>query len=329
MNRMFWMLAAAGLAVCVQAVTLQANKPLPGPYASQADAPQSFVVEAAQLEASSTAIFSAVLAFTLPSETPAYDSAVKQSKLAIVADTTGELLVADAETQGWKRSGYVAAANVPVNVRAVGRLASGTLTFTVTFSAEGTEPKTLTVRAPASGAGFSALTFEGEGTAQDITLARVSESILPSEENGTQNEAAVAHYVAWLNDAQKGGAFAADASGELLQNAFAMNAGAAPALAITAFDPVSGLLTVKGLAGADGAQTALDLKKIYGTLTLITAQTLGGEQTVTRVNIASGADDAQLVRVPVPEDARFIKASVSVTPPPSGAPVAEGTPVTE
>lgn len=315
--------ALAGVAL---AGTVAPNTPYAGPIKSTGDEATLTIDGTPSVGSATTMVLTAQLTFTLPSESPAYDAEVQASKLAITADTDGAILVADGTTGAWVPSGYTVADGGSVQMRAEGKLnKDGKLAFKVTFSPvvaaanSAIDPatiKTVTVVSPAAATTLSKFAFSGEGETAALTLALVDIAILPpASDGGTQDSKQVEKYVAWLNDEAKGGALAADASDGDKQDAFAMNAGGVPSLTITAIDPAAGTITVKGsYAAAEGEAQTVDLKAINGVLTIASCESLGGTETIQKVNI-SAATDGPAVVIPYPEGARFVKAAVSVNPP--------------
>lgn len=311
--------------VAFAADALLPNKPYAGSIKSTGDEATLTIDGTPSVGEATTMVLTAQLTFTLPSESPAYDDEVRASKLAITADTDGAIWVADGTTSAWVPSGYTVADGGSVQMRAEGKLNSeNKLAFTVTFSPvaaanSAIDPaavKTVTVVSPAAAeTTLSKFAFSGEGETAALTLALVDTDILPpASDGGTQDSKLVEKYVAWLNDEAKGGALAADATDGDKQDAFAMNAGGKPSLTIKAIDPAAGTITVKGSYTAAGDEETVDLKAINGVLTIASCESLGGTETIQKVNI-SAATDGSAVVIPYPEGARFVKAAVSVNPP--------------
>lgn len=316
---------AAGVAVAAEVIP---NKPYDGPIKCEGSKITSLTISGSpSIQKGTTLLLTAQMTFTLPTEKPAYDEEVRASKLAITADPDGTLLVADGNTSDWVRSGYTVADGGSVMMRAEGKLnaesnnAESKLVFTVTFSPvaaanSAVDPaavKTVEVVSPASETTLSGFTFTGEGETSALTLGLVDMAILPPAADKAQDPALVEKYVAWLNDEAKGGALAADAKDAEKQDAFAMNVGGTPSLAIAAIDPETRKISVVGsYAAADGVQKPVDLAKINGVLTISSQEELGGEAVVQRVDVAAGAGET--VTVTFPEKARFVKAAVSVNP---------------
>lgn len=316
---------AAGVAVAAEVLP---NKPYDGPITCEGSETSLTISGSPSIQAGTTLLLTAQMTFTLPTEKPAYDEEVRASKLAITADTDGTILVADGNTSDWVRSGYTVADGGSVMMRAEGKLNENELAFKVTFSPiaaanSAVDPaavKTVSVVSPASASlaatetKLNKFVFSGEGETSALTLGLVDMAILPpAAEGSTQDPALVEKYVAWLNDEAKGGALAADAKDAEKQDAFAMNVGGTPSLAIAAIDPETRKISVVGsYAAADGVQKPVDLAKINGVLTISSQEELGGEAVVQRVDVAAGAGET--VTVTFPEKARFVKAAVSVNP---------------
>lgn len=301
---LFGFVSLALLPLC--AADFAINTPYPGPVTSENDT--KTLAAAATVGDTQTLVLSATLTFTLPSETPAY-SEVTSEKLAIAADTDGTILVADAGANeasgGWIRTGCQVTADSPVAIKAVGKTVDGKLTFDVTVGTA----EAVTVTSPAGGNALSTLSFTGEGSASDITLALVDTAIIPAPDGGTQDAGQVAKYVEWLNDT--GSAMSDVTDTEALADAFAMNVGGTPKLEITAINVEEGTITVKG--SCDGATAPL--KTINGKLYITYAETLSGTPKSQVAEITVQTEEATTITLP--EGARFVKAHVALTPPPA------------
>ncbi len=166
---------------------------------------------------------------------------------------------------------------------------------------------------------LSEVCLEGEGKAEGLALAHVPTGILPSDPGmGSQDPARVAKYAAWLNAADKGGAMASASDAER-SDAFAMNVGGKPSLAITAVEPRPDgtvVLTVKGsYAKAGEGEAEAPLKAINGMVYVTYAGTLDGEPKVESFEVTVAPDGSEQLTIPADKGARFLKASVSfVTP---------------
>lgn len=309
--------------------TLVLNKPMAEEIVCDNESKTFALAEEATVQAASTVVLTGELTFFLPTEDPAYDNEAANSKLLISVDSQGEIIVANAAEGGkWEHTGYLVTDGTTVAVRAVGCLSEGALCFTVTISPKAAEAgsavdsaaaKTVEVVSPASGSALAGLCFSGVGSASGVTLALVDPGILPpAADGGTQNAALVEKYVAWANDPEKGGALGEGATAEAQQNAFAMNVGGTPSLTITAIDPTERTVTITGSYAAAEGETAVDLKTINGVLTLASRETLSGSETLRQIDVSAAAN-GKAVKVPFPEEARFVKAAVSVNPPADAA----------
>ena len=333
MKRRCIVVALLGLACpAFAADSISPNTKFAGPVACTNTTEEITIDGGTVASTASTIVFSATLTFTLPSETPDYGDAVKESKLAIVADTTGELMVADGSSGSWKRSDFKVKADTPVSVKAVGTQndTGEKLTFAVTFSADGMESKTVEVTAPQEGEAFTTLVCEGEGSAQDMMLAVVSTDFLPATkgEDGSEKQDAelVARYAEWKSDESLGGALPDGLSTEQTQNAFAMNAPGVPSLSIIKIDTANGKVTLRGSVETTAGDETLPLPKINGVLSLYSKEKLSDEWTAHLVKIDGSS--GELICVPIPDGARFAKASVSLATP-ENAGTLDGTPENE
>lgn len=301
------------------AETLKVNQTLEGPLTNADDTTTTVTItDASAITKGATTVLEATLSFTLPSADPVFSETVTSDDRLVIAakaDGTG-LLVSDAE--GWATLGVLVSENTPVAVRAEATLADGGSSVQYLVTAGGTS---VTVKRP-NAAAPEAIALEGVGSASALALKQVSTAVLPPAPDGSQNAALVDSYVAWENDATKGGALDANATDAERQNAFAMNVGGTPKLEIVAIDTAKRTVTVKGsytVAAAGGTQTlaeptTADLTAINGVLTVTAQDTLSGAKTTYKVDVTAG--DGQLVQVPFPnETARFVKATVDVYAP--------------
>lgn len=329
------LLATALLAAAAAfAETLTVNQTLAGSLINTDDTTTTVTItDASAITEGATTVLEATLSFTLPSADPVFTETVTSDDRLVIAakaDGTG-LLVSDAE--GWAPLGVSVSENTPVAVRAEATLAAdGTsVQYLVTAGKQ-----SVTVKRPNGATAPTAIALEGVGSASALALKQVSTAVLPPAPGSVQDAALVDSYVAWENDADKGGALkgATDAA---KQNAFAMNVGGTPKLEIVAIDTANRTVTVKGsytAAAAGGTQalsepTTADLTDINGVLTVTAQDTLSGEKTTYKVDVTAG--DGELVKVPFPnETTRFVKATVDVYAPAGvvAAPI-EGTPVPE
>lgn len=302
------------------AETLKVNQTLEGLLTNADDTTTTVTItDASAIAEGATTVLEATLSFTLPSADPVFSETVTSDDRLVIAakaDGTG-LLVSDAE--GWASLGVSVSENTPVAVRAEATLAADGTSVQYRVTAGGTS---VTVKRP-NAAAPEAIALEGVGSASALALKQVSTAVLPpAPEGSVQDAALVDRYVAWENDATKGGALDANATDAERQNAFAMNVGGTPKLEIVAIDTANRTVTVKGsytVAAAGGTQTlaeptTADLTAINGVLTVTAQDTLSGAKTTYKVDVTAG--DGELVKVPFPnETARFVKATVDVYAP--------------
>lgn len=262
-------------------------------------------------------VLSADIVFTIPSESPDYDT-VKEEKLALVADTDGTILIADAAQNegagGWAKTTVKTDGVKPIAVYAEGQLKDGALVFAVKLNNGDT---TYEVKAPATGATLAAVQTVGEGTVSNLSIALVDTAILPGSANEPQSPELIQDYVTWLNESTKGGAMTGDdVSSEALANAFAMNTSGTPALEIVAIDPINRKVTLKGSTTTNEGTADVSLSSIYGTIYLSWTDALNGQVTVSKVEANTvDPNDANAIVIDFPEGAKFIKAAVSLKAP--------------
>ena len=305
----------AALPVCAQSYDLVVNEPGKGPFENK----QELSISPVSVEGGMTVLLDATMTFTLPSEDSATPSA--EDKISIMANKDGEILVSNGNA--WAKSGVTVKDNESKHVKiATVQETDGKLSFDVTIDGMA-EP--LRVAATGTGNSFGTLAFEGEGSVTNVAVAAVPTAILPAPEGGTQDAGLVSDYVTWLNTADKGGAMPEGSSNDELSDAFAMNVGGTPSLAITAITPPTdgqaGSITVAGSyipASADGTATQAEatpapLSAINGTLYITYASELGGKATTQEVEITAG--DGETKTIELPEGAIFVKARVALTPP--------------
>lgn len=316
--------------------TLKVNQTLEGPLTNADDTTTEVKIDGASaITKGATTVLEATLSFTLPSADPDFGTTVTEAdRLVIAAKADGSgLLVSDAE--GWATLGVSVFENTPVAVRAEATLAAGGSSVQYRVSAG---EQSVTVTRPNDAKAPEVITLEGVGSASALALKQVSTGVLPpAPEGSVQDAELVDSYVAWENDADKGGALDANATDEERQNAFAMNVGGTPKLEIVAIDTANRTVTVKGsytAAAAGGTQalsepTTADLKAINGVLTVTAQDTLSGAKTTYKVDVTAG--DGELIKVPFPNaTARFVKATVDVyAPADAAADPIKGTPVPE
>lgn len=317
--------------------TLTVNQTLSGPLINTDDTTTTVTITGASAIAEgATTVLEATLRFTLPSADPVFSETVDPAdRLVIAAKADGSgLLVSDAGAWTTLALGVPLSENTPVAVRAEATLAADGTSVQYLVTAGGTS---VTVTRPNGAAAPAAIALEGVGSASALALKQVSTGVLPPAPDGSVQDAAlVDSYVAWENDADKGGALK-DATDEERQNAFAMNVGGTPKLEIVAIDTAKRTVTVKGshtVAAAGGTQTlaeptTADLTAINGVLTVTAQDTLSGAKTTYKVDVTAG--DGELVKVRFPNaTARFVKATVDVyAPADAAADPIEGTPVSE
>lgn len=269
------------------------------------------------VQSGAVTVLSADIVFTIPSESPDYE-AVKGEKLALVADTDGTILIADAAQNegagGWARTDVTTDGVKSIAVYAEGQLQNGSLVFAVKLNNGDT---TYEVKAPDTDATLAAVQTVGEGTVSNLSIALVDTAILPGSANEPQSPELIEHYVTWLNESTKGGAMTgADVSSEALADAFAMNTSGTPALEIVAIDPINRKVTLKGSTTTNEGTTDVSLSSIYGTIYLSWTDALNGQVTVSKVEASTvDPNDANAIVVDFPEGAKFIKAAVSLKAP--------------
>lgn len=309
----------AALPVCAQA-TYDLVVNAPAIKDTLEDKQELSISPVVTVEGGKTVLLDATMTFTLPSEELETPSA--EDKISIAVRPSGMIVVSDGTE--WKDTGVTVKDNDSKHVKiATVQETDGKLSFDVTIDGMA-EP--LRVAATGTGNSFGTLAFEGEGSVTNVAVAAVPTAILPAPEGGSQDAALVSKYVTWLNDADKGGAMPEGASDTALSDAFAMNVGGTPSLAITAITPPvegqPGSITVAGSyvpVSADGTATQAEakpapLKAINGTLYITYASELGGEAKTQAVEI-SAADDGETETIELPKGAVFVKARVALTQP--------------
>ena len=305
----------AALPVCAQA-TYDLVVNAPAIKDTLEDKQELSISPVVTVEGGMTVLLDATMTFTLPSEDSATPSA--EDKISIMANKDGEILISNGTA--WAKSGVTVKDNESKHVKIATVQKDGKLAFDVTI-----DDKTVTVAPTADGTEFSTLAFEGEGSVTNVAVAAVPTAILPAPEGGTQDAELVSDYVTWLNDADKGGAMPEGSSETELSDAFAMNVGGTPSLAITAITPPTdgqaGSITVAGSyvpASADGTAVQAEaqpapLNAINGTLYITYASELNGEAKTQAVKIS--AADGETKTVTLPKGAVFVKARVALTQP--------------
>lgn len=270
-------------------------------------------------EGGMTVLLDATMTFTLPSEK--LEAPSEEDKISIAVTPDGMIVVSNGTA--WAETGVTVADNESKHVKIATVQGGDSLAFDVSIDGRA-EP--LRVAATGTGTSFGTLAFEGDGSVTGLAVAAVPTAILPAPEGGSQDAALVSKYVTWLNAADKGGAMPEGASDTALSDAFAMNVGGTPSLAITAITPPTdgqaGSITVAGSyvpASADGTAVQAEaqpapLDAINGTLYITYASELGGKATTKKVEI-SAADDETKTVITLPEGAVFVKARVALTQP--------------
>lgn len=263
-------------------------------------------VAAAQGE---TAVLDAVMTFSRPTEPLETPSA--EDLLALAANPEGQVVVYDGTA--WKPTG----ATVPE---------TGEATLAVRIVASVSDAPCFKVKVgtaeevivPAKKVAVSTLLFDGEGSATQVAVATVTTAILPpAAEGGAQDEALVEKYAAWAQDAEKGGAMAGASDAEK-SDAFAMNVGGKPTLAVTAIEPQADgavRIAVKGAYEKGGAVADAPLGAIHGTLYATYAETLGGAAKTEAFAVTVAADGTATFTVPAEKKARFLRARVALAKP--------------
>ena len=303
----------AALPVCAQSYDLTVNAPATSDKLEDA---QELSISPVSVDGGMTVLFDATMTFTLPSEE--LDAPSMEDKISIAVDKDGNVVVSNGST--WEKSGVMVKDSESKHVKIATVQKDGKLAFDVTI-----DDKTVTVAPTADGTEFSTLAFEGEGSVTNVAVAAVPTAILPAPDGGSQDAGLVSDYVTWLNTADKGGAMPEGSSNDALSDAFAMNVGGTPSLAITAITPPAegqaGSITVAGSyipASVDGTATQAEaqpapLNAINGTLYITYASELGGTATTQAVEITAG--DGETKTVTLPEGAVFVKARVALMKP--------------
>ena len=294
----------AALPVCAQeAYDLVVNAPATTEALKDA---QELSISPVSVEGGMTVLLDATMTFTLPSEELEAPSA--EDKISIAVRPSGMIVVSDGTT--WEDSGVTVKDNESKHVKIVTVQGGDSLSFDVTIDGMA-EP--LRVAASGTGTSFGTLAFEGEGSVTDVAVAAVPTAILPAPEGGSQDAGLVSDYVTWLNAADKGGAMPEGSSNDELSDAFAMNVGGTPSLAITDIDVAARTITVVGSYAKGEGEEAVDMSAINGTIYLTYASELGGQATTAKAEVSVQPDKTAVVNLP--EGAIFVKARVALTPP--------------
>ena len=309
----------AALPVCAQA-TYDLVVNAPAIKDTLEDKQELSISPVVTVEGGMTVLLDATMTFTLPSEK--LEAPSEEDKISIAVTPEGMIVVSDGTT--WEDSGVTVADNESKHVKIATVQGGDSLSFDVTIDGMA-EP--LRVAATDTGTSFGTLAFEGDGSVTGLAVAAVPTAILPAPEGGTQDAELVSDYVTWLNDADKGGAMPEGSSETELSDAFAMNVGGTPSLAITAITPPAdgqaGSITVAGSyvpVSADGTAvqaeaTPAPLNAINGTLYITYASELGGEAKTQAVKISAADGEGETKTVTLPEGAVFVKARVALTQP--------------
>lgn len=307
----------AALPVCAQA-TYDLVVNAPAIKDTLEDKQELSISPVVTVEGGMTVLLDATMTFTLPSEK--LEAPSEEDKISIAVTPDGMIVVSNGTA--WAETGVTVADNESKHVKIATVQGGDSLAFDVSIDGRA-EP--LRVAATGTGTSFGTLAFEGEGSVTGLAVAAVPTAILPAPEVGTQDAELVSDYVTWLNDADKGGAMPEGATEADISDAFAMNVGGTPSLAITAITPPEGgklgSITVAGSyvpVSADGTAvqaeaTSAPLNAINGTLYITYASELGGEAKTQAVEIS--AEDGETKTVTLPEGAIFVKARVALTKP--------------
>lgn len=262
--------------------------------------------------AGDTVIVSATLTMTLPSDAVDQSAAVEGDKLVVTADADGSVLVYAGGTW-YTAQGLTVTEGDTLDVQVTVKGGQDAVGYVVTLT-KGTTTSTVGASASDTPTTFSALALSGEGSATGLAVAAVPQGILPAPpEGGTQDAELVTEYVTWLNAADKGGAMPDGASDGDLSDAFAMNVGGTPSLAITDIDVSARTITVAGSYAKGEGEEAVDMGAINGTIYLTYASELGGQAKTAKAEVSVQHDKTAVVNLP--DGAVFVKARVALTEP--------------
>ena len=265
-----------------------------------------------KVAAGDTVIVSATLTMTLPSDAVDQSAAVEGDKLVVTADADGSVLVYAGGTW-YTAQGLTVTEGDTLDVQVTVKGGQDAVGYVVTLT-KGTTTSTVEASASDTPTTFSALALSGEGSATGLAVAAVPQGILPAPpEGGTQDAELVTEYVTWLNAADKGGAMPEGASDGDLSDAFAMNVGGTPSLAITDIDVSARTITVSGSYAKGEGEEAVDMGAINGTIYLTYASELGGQAKTAKAEVSVQHDKTAVVNLP--DGAVFVKARVALTPP--------------
>lgn len=263
------------------------------------------------VEAGGTVLFSAKLTMTLPSDS------IKQSeqagdKLVVTADADGSVLVY-ADGTWYTAQDLTVTEGDTLDVQVTVKGGQDAVKYVVTLK-KGDVSSTVETGEVSGLPTFSTVVLAGEGSATGLAVAAVPQGILPAPpEGGTQDAELVTEYVTWLNAADKGGAMPEGASEGDLSDAFAMNVGGTPSLAITDIDVSARTITVSGSYAKGEGEEAVDMGAINGTIYLTYASELGGQAKTAKAEVSVQHDKTAVVNLP--DGAVFVKARVALTPP--------------
>ncbi len=265
-----------------------------------------------KVAAGDTVIVSATLTMTLPSDAVDQSAAVEGDKLVVTADADGSVLVYAGGTW-YTAQGLTVTEGDTLDVQVTVKGGQDAVGYVVTLT-KGTTTSTVEASASDTPTTFSALALSGEGSATGLAVAAVPQGILPAPpEGGTQDAELVTEYVTWLNAADKGGAMPEGASDGDLSDAFAMNVGGTPSLAITDIDVSARTITVSGSYAKGEGEEAVDMGAINGTIYLTYASELGGQAKTAKAEVSVQHNKTAVVNLP--DGAVFVKARVALTPP--------------
>lgn len=261
--------------------------------------------ESVEVAGGMAVLLDATMTFTLPSEELEAPSA--EDKISIAVTPSGNIVVSNGTA--WEETGVTVEEGGSAKVRIVAAQKESGLTFDVCV---GEMEQPLTVAASSQGTSFSELAFEGEGSVTGVAVAAVPTGILPPSADGAQDASLVGKYVTWLNDSDKGGAMKGATETEI-SDAFAMNVGGTPSLAITDIDVSARTITVAGSYAKGEGEEAVDMGAINGTIYLTYASELGGQAKTAKAEVSVQHDKTAVVNLP--DGAVFVKARVALTPP--------------
>ncbi len=265
-----------------------------------------------KVAAGDTVIVSATLTMTLPSDAVDQSAAVEGDKLVVTADADGSVLVYAGGTW-YTAQGLTVTEGDTLGVQVTVKGGQDAVGYVVTLT-KGTTTSKVEASASDTPTTFSALALSGKGSATGLAVAAVPQGILPAPpEGGTQDAELVTEYVTWLNAADKGGAMPEGASEGDLSDAFAMNVGGTPSLAITDIDVSARTITVAGSYAKGEGEEAVDMGAINGTIYLTYASELGGQAKTAKAEVSVQHDKTAVVNLP--DGAVFVKARVALTAP--------------